>query len=52
MEKEKLIEFRIISEFNTDLVLNDEELTLKPNKLINFILFRALLATETKVFDV
>jgi hypothetical protein len=23
------------------LVLNDEEVTLKPNKLINFILFRA-----------
>jgi hypothetical protein len=40
-EREKLIEFVIISEFNTELVLNDEEVTLKPNKLINFILSEA-----------
>lgn len=40
-EREKLTEFIIIFEFNPDLVLNDEEITFKPNinqisKLINF----------------
>lgn len=52
---EKLIEFEIISEFNTDLVLNDEEITLKPNKLINFILrsrssFAAFQCNVTHIF--
>jgi hypothetical protein len=48
LQREKLIEFRIISEFNTDLVLNDEEVTLKPNKLINFIFFRDTLLLDKR----
>lgn len=33
---EELIEFEIISEFNTDLLLNGGEVTFQRNKLINF----------------
>lgn len=46
--REKLTEFEIISEFNTDLVLNDEEVNFKPNKLINFFVFYELCVRDMR----